>query len=61
MKGTRVAIRYAKALLATAQEQKAVDQVAQDIEAIFTTVENSHELNAVLSSPVISAERKGKT
>ena len=52
MKGTRVAIRYAKALLATAQEQKAVDQVAQDMEAIFTTVENSHELKAVLSSPV---------
>ena len=61
MKGTRVAIRYAKALLATAQEQKAVDQVAQDMEAIFTTVENSHELKAVLSSPVISAELKGNT
>ena len=61
MKGATVAIRYAKALLATAQEQKGVDQVAQDMEAIFTTVENSHELNAVLSSPVISAERKGKT
>ena len=43
MKGTRVAFRYAKALLANAQEQKAVDHVAQDMEAIFTTVENSHE------------------
>ena len=60
MKGTRVAIRYAKALLATAQEQKAVDQVAEDVEAIFTTVQNSHELKAVLSSPVISAELKGE-
>jgi len=43
MKGTRVAIRYAKALLATAQEQKAVDQVAQDMEAIFTTLENMYK------------------
>tara|TARA_B100000900_G_scaffold141995_1_gene120352 strand:+ start:617 stop:1165 length:549 start_codon:yes stop_codon:yes gene_type:complete len=61
MKGTRVAIRYAKALLATAQEQKGVDQVAQDMESIFTTIDNSQELKAVLSSPVISAELKGNT
>ena len=61
MKGTRVAIRYAKALLATAQEQQAVDQVAQDMEAIYTTLENSQELKAVLASPVISAELKGDT
>ena len=61
MKGSRVAIRYAKALLATAQEQQAVDQVASDMEAVYTTLENSHELKAVLASPVISAELKGDT
>ena len=61
MKGSRVAIRYAKALLATAQEQKAVDQVADDMESVYTTLENSQELKAVLASPVISAELKGDT
>ena len=35
MKGSRVAIRYAKALLATAQEQQAVDQVADDMESVL--------------------------
>lgn len=61
MKGSRVSIRYAKALLATAQEQQAVDQVAGDMEAIYTTLENSQELKSVLDSPVISTELKGNT
>ena len=61
MKGSRVAIRYAKAILATAQEQQAVDQVADDMESVYTTLENSQELKAVLASPVISAELKGDT
>ena len=61
MKGSRVAIRYAKALIATAQEQQALDQVAEDMESVYTTLENSQELKAVLASPVISAELKGDT
>jgi F-type H+-transporting ATPase subunit delta len=61
MKGSRVAIRYAKALLATAQDQQAVDQVADDMESVYTTLENSQELKAVLASPVISVELKGDT
>ena len=61
MKGSRVAIRYAKALLATAQEQQAVNQVADDMESVYTTLENSQELKAVLASPVISADLKGDT
>ena len=61
MKGSRVAIRYAKALLATAQEQQVVDQVADDMESVYTTLENSQELKAVLASPVISADLKGDT
>ena len=61
MKGSRVAIRYAKALLATAQEQQAVDQVAEDMESVYTTLENSQELKSVLASPVISTELKGDT
>ena len=47
MKGSRVAIRYAKALLATAQDQQAVDQVADDMESVYTTGENSQEWKAV--------------
>ena len=61
MKGSRAAIRYAKALLATAQEQQAVDQVADDMESVYMTLENSQELKAVLASPVISADLKGDT
>ena len=61
MKGSRVAIRYAKALLVTAQEQQVVDQVADDMESVYTTLENCQELKAVLASPVISADLKGDT
>ena len=61
MKGSRVAIRYAKALIATAQEEQALDQVAEDMESLYPTLENSQELKAVLASPVISAELKGDT
>ena len=61
MKGTRVAIRYAKALLATAKEKKAVDQVAADMDVIYSTLENSEDLAAVLRSPVISVSLKAST
>ena len=61
MKGTRVAIRYAKALLATAKEQKSVDQVAADMDVIYSTLENSEDLAAVLRSPVISVSLKAST
>ena len=58
MSGTRAAIRYAKAVLALAQDQNAAEAVNNDMSLIANTVNGSKELQDVLSSPVISAEVK---
>jgi F-type H+-transporting ATPase subunit delta len=57
MKNVRVARRYAQALMAVAEEQKVVDDVAADLTAMGTLLATSRELRVLLSSPVI---REGK-
>jgi F-type H+-transporting ATPase subunit delta len=58
MSGTRAAIRYAKAVLALAQDQNAAEAVSKDMSLIANTVNGSKELQDVLKSPVITAEIK---
>ncbi len=57
MKSTRVAHRYAHALMEIAEEQHAVEQVAADLALIGATVKASRDLRLLLASPVI---REGK-
>ena len=58
MKGLRVANRYASSLLDLALEQKKEDAVASDMEMLLKTIDESHDFEVFLSSPVIDASKK---
>lgn len=58
MVGTRAAIRYAKAILAVAQEIGATAEVGADMNLIETTIANNLELSTFLQNPTISSEAK---
>ncbi len=58
MAGSRAAIRYAKAILALAQDQKAGEAVAKDMDGIVKTVANSKDLRLMLNSPIVKSEIK---
>ncbi|AXG69036.1 ATP synthase subunit delta [Kordia sp. SMS9] len=58
MAGSRAAIRYAKAVLALAQDQKAGETVATDMDSIVKTAANSKDLRMMLKSPIVNLEDK---
>lgn len=56
---SRAAIRYAKAILSLATEQKAADAVNSDMKRIIQALSQSDELHQILQSPVVkSADKK---
>lgn len=58
MKGTRAALRYAKAVLNLAKESKQEAEVNKSMLLISQTISESQELSIVLNSPVIKAADK---
>jgi F-type H+-transporting ATPase subunit delta len=58
MAGSRAAIRYAKAALSLASEQKSTDAVNNDMKLIASTIADNVELSNALQSPVIPASVK---
>jgi len=58
MSGSRAAVRYAKAILSFALEQNKEVEVNNDMLLIATTVEESKDLQLLLSSPIIKSELK---
>ena len=54
----RLARRYARALMSVAEEQKAVDTVANDFSLIDRALVMSRELKLMLASPVVRESRK---
>lgn len=58
MKGTKSAIRYAKALLELAIEQNKVDLVLKDMEFFVSSGKDNFDLLVFLKSPVINADKK---
>lgn len=58
MSNVRVARRYAEALMNLAEEQKQLDRVADDLQAIQRLTMASHDLVLFLKSPVINKEKK---
>jgi F-type H+-transporting ATPase subunit delta len=58
MKGTKSAIRYAKALLELAIEQGKVDLVLKDMEFFVNSGSENHDLQVFLKSPIINADKK---
>ncbi len=58
MKGTRAAVRYAKALKELSLEQGILEQVNDDMNLISSVLKNSHDLVVVLNSPIIKTDKK---
>ena len=58
MAGTRAAIRYAKAVLSLAQEQKLEDTINSDMKLIASTIADSKELKLTLQNPVVRSSVK---
>ena len=58
MSNSRAAIRYAKAILDLAVENKATDAVEKDMRSVVETFAESQELREMLASPVIKGSEK---
>lgn len=58
MKGTKVAIRFAKSLLELAIEQKAEDKVLKDMELVDQVCQESNDFDVLLKNPIINAAKK---
>lgn len=58
MKHSRAAVRYAKAALDFAVEQKAVDAVEKDMRAILKAIGENDALREMLGSPVVDSETR---
>lgn len=58
MKGTKSASRYAKSLLSLAIEQKSLEQAYADMKLVDDTCDQNRELQVLLKSPVVKADKK---
>ena len=55
-----VAIRYAKAIIDLATEQKTLEEINKDMEFFVRTIKANPQLNAVLANPIIYHDKKIK-
>lgn len=60
MRDSRVAKRYAMALMESAREQHVLEEIARDVQLLHGVIKDSREFRLFLSSPVISIEKKRK-
>ncbi|MDX2362561.1 MAG: ATP synthase F1 subunit delta [Crocinitomicaceae bacterium] len=58
MKSTKVASRYAKALLEIAIEQNKIDAILGDMQFISKANEETHDFELLIASPIITADKK---
>jgi len=58
MSDSRAALRYAKAILDLAVENKVTDALEKDMQNIVQTISSSNELREMLASPVIKGTAK---
>jgi F-type H+-transporting ATPase subunit delta len=58
MAGARAAIRYAKAVLSLASDEKTADAVNTEMKLIANTISQSKDLSDALKSPVVSSSIK---
>ena len=58
MKNTRVARRYARALMMAVDSPKAIDEIAADLERMKSVFDGSRELRRFIDSPIVSAGKK---
>jgi F-type H+-transporting ATPase subunit delta len=55
---SKAAIRYAKAVLQQANDTKVSQEVFDDMQSVYATIEGSSELRSVLKSPVVTLNDK---
>ncbi|GGZ23229.1 ATP synthase subunit delta [Echinicola pacifica] len=60
MSVTRVASRYAKALLGLAVEQGVLNEVHQDMQQLLKVVKENRDFALLLKSPIVTADVKAK-
>lgn len=60
MNNSKISVRYAKALLQTAVEQKIETEVQSDVAVLLDCINGAEDFKAVLDSPVISPNDKIK-
>lgn len=60
MDENKISVRYAKALFGLARENKALDEVKNDVDLIYQTSKAVPEFKMVLESPVIKTSAKAK-
>lgn len=58
MKGSKVASRYAQALLELAVEQQVLDSVAGDMKFFHEVCAENRDLELMLASPIVRADKK---
>ncbi|MEN8187144.1 MAG: ATP synthase F1 subunit delta [Bacteroidota bacterium] len=58
MKGTRAALRYAKATLDLAKERGLTEDINKDMKLITSTISESDELGLMLKNPIIKSGTK---
>ncbi|NRD22129.1 ATP synthase F1 subunit delta [Winogradskyella litoriviva] len=58
MSGSRAAIRYAKAVLSIATDQKSAEVVNSDMKSITKAISGSEDLNQMLQSPIVKSSDK---
>lgn len=58
MSGSRAAIRYAKAVLSLATDQKSGEAVNSDMKSITKAIAQSEDLNQMLQNPVVRSSDK---
>ncbi len=58
MRSTRVARRYAQALMSAAEERNTLETITVDLQRIAGIIRSSREFRAFLGSPVVSIPRK---
>lgn len=57
---SRVAVRYADALISLAQEQSKLEQVKEGIDTVQSTIDENRDLKLFLKNPVIPSEKKAE-
>jgi len=60
MSKTRVAIRYAKAVIDFAQEKQEIDEVHNNMTLVIATIKQNIKLQQLLNSPIVKNEIKKK-
>jgi len=58
MAHSRVARRYARALLEIGREMKVVEQITSDVELLRAAISESRQLKLFLASPIVNHDRK---